>query len=93
MLQVEDMADADSPTRGANGIEAAQMGDEVAKSEIHITLDPNQDEATNKDLASVAITELLDIDDRPAFILGLASPEKTIPVYTTRVCSSCKHKS
>jgi hypothetical protein len=84
LLQVEDMADTDSLTRGANGIEAAQTGDEVEKSEIHITavsVDPHQDEATNKDPASVGITELLDIDDRPIFILDLACPEKTIPVY------------
>ena len=29
----------------------------------------------------MGITELLDIDNRPIFILDLASPEKTIPVY------------
>jgi hypothetical protein len=38
-------------------------------------------EAPKDDLLSVGLVELLDIDDRPVFILDLTSPTKTIPVY------------
>jgi hypothetical protein len=38
-------------------------------------------ESPKDELLSVGLVELLDIDDRPVFILDLTSPTKTIPVY------------
>ena len=38
-------------------------------------------ESPKHELLSVGLVELLDVDDRPVFILDLTSPSKTIPVY------------
>jgi hypothetical protein len=38
-------------------------------------------ESPKNELLSVGLVELLDVDDRPVFILDLMSPSKTIPVY------------
>ena len=76
---MEDLGNA--AVNGNSGRRSLSTGPQ--KLETSITTSPIDSglQSPKDELLSVGLVELLDIDDRPVFILDLASPSKAIPVY------------
>jgi PAS domain-containing protein len=79
------MADLGSAKVKTPGSRAADSNDEKAKSNQRTTAVPLNEvighESAKKELLSVGLTELLDLDDRPVFILDITSATRSNPVY------------
>ena len=76
------MADlGDAAVNGNSGRRSLSVAPK--KLETSITTSPIDSglQSPKDELLSVGLLELLDIDDRPVFVLDLASPSKVIPVY------------
>lgn len=76
------MADLGAATTNGSGIPAdlSKAPKKFETSATAISVAPAL-ESPKDELLSVGLVELLDIDERPVFILDLASPTKTLPVY------------